>query len=68
MSQIDLNTLVGIYIPQLLALLLVWGSIALLAVKGLPIPDPLLDAGFAILGFYFHSVISQVASRGNANN
>lgn len=58
----------GGYLAQLILLIVVWGSIAYLAVFQHPIPDPLLDAGFIILGSYFHTLATQVSNRPNGNS
>lgn len=47
----------GGFVAQTLIVVIVWSAIAILAVKQVPIPDPLLDAGFVIIGFYFRSVM-----------
>jgi hypothetical protein len=44
----------GGFLAQTILVVLVWGAIAFLAVTQRPIPDALLDAGFVIIGFYFH--------------
>lgn len=53
----------GGFIGQLVLVLLVWGPIAILAVGEKQIPDPLLDAGFIILGFFFQSMVRQAINR-----
>jgi hypothetical protein len=49
----------GGFLAQSLLVMMVWGGICFLAVSQKPIPDPLLDAGFVIVGFYFRSAIVQ---------
>lgn len=48
-------------LAQLLLVILVWGAVAFLALMGRPIPDALLDAGFVIIGFYFHAQVNATA-------
>lgn len=52
----------GGFLAQLILTVLVWGAIAILAVMGRPIPDALLDAGFVIIGFFFHTILTRSAS------
>lgn len=56
----DVSSLVGVILPQVLLVLLIWGPIAYLAANQAPIPDALLDAGFIVLGFYFHAAVNQM--------
>jgi hypothetical protein len=49
----------GGFLAQTILVILVWGGIVFLAVTQHPIPDPLLDAGFVIVGFYFHAVVTK---------
>jgi len=49
----------GGFLAQTLLVAIVWSVIGILAVKQSPIPDPLLDAGFVIIGFYFRSVVTK---------
>lgn len=51
----------GGFLAQTLLVVLVWGAIVVLAVQHDQIPDPLLDAGFVIIGFYFHTVTAKIA-------
>lgn len=55
----------GGFLAQTIIVILVWGTIALLAATGREIPDPFLDAGFVIIGFYFRSVISRTGGNGS---
>ncbi len=55
----------GGFVAQTLLVLLVWGAIAFLAVTQRSIPDALLDAGFVIIGFYFHTVMTKTLGEGN---
>lgn len=48
----------GGFVAQTLLVIIVWTSIGYLAVAGKPLPDPLLDAGFVMIGFYFRSMIA----------
>ena len=57
----------GGFLAQTLLVILVWGAIAFLAVTQRPIPDALLDAGFVIIGFYFHTVMTKTLGEGNRN-
>ncbi len=52
----------GGFLAQTLLVVLVWGGIVFLAVTQHPIPDALLDAGFVIIGFYFHTVMTKTLS------
>jgi len=49
----------GGFLAQTILVILIWTGIVFLAVTGKPIPDPLLDAGFVIVGFYFHTIITK---------
>ncbi len=49
----------GGFLAQTILVILVWGGIVFLAVTQRPIPDALLDAGFVIIGFYFHTVMTK---------
>lgn len=49
----------GGFVAQTILVIMTWGSIVFLAVSRAPIPDPLLDAGFVIIGFYFRSAVAQ---------
>jgi hypothetical protein len=51
----------GGFVAQTLLVLIVWGAIAYLAVSARAIPDPLLDAGFVMVGFYFRSAVAQTS-------
>lgn len=42
-------------LAQLLIILLVWGTVALLLGVNRPVPDALFDAGLIIVGFFFGS-------------
>lgn len=66
-GNVDWTEFVSTYLPQIVLLLLVWGPIAVLAANERPIPDPLLDAGFVILGFYFHTVINGIREYRNTH-
>ena len=52
----------GGFIAQTILVIIIWGAICWLAIRQQPIPDPLLDAGFVIVGFYFRSAIAQTTS------
>ena len=56
----------GGFLAQTLLVILVWGAIAFLAVMQHPIPDALLDAGFVIIGFYFHTVMTKTLGDGSS--
>ncbi len=58
----------GGFLAQTILVILIWGAIAFLAVMQHPIPDPLLDAGFVIIGFYFHTVMTRTLSGANPKN
>ena len=49
----------GGFLAQTILVILIWTGIVFLAVTQRPIPDPLLDAGFVIVGFYFHTVMTK---------
>ena len=49
----------GGFVAQLILVVLVWGAIAIIAVTHNTVPDPLYDAGFVIVGFFFRSAIAQ---------
>ena len=55
----------GGFLAQTILVILVWGGIVFLAVTQHPIPDALLDAGFVIIGFYFHTVMTKTLSDSN---
>lgn len=49
----------GGFLSQTILVIVVWGTIAFLAINRADIPDPLLDAGFVIIGFYFRSAVEE---------
>lgn len=53
----------GGFLAQTLLVLLVWVTIVYLVLSGKSVPDPLFDAGFFILGFYFKSAQTKISSR-----
>ncbi len=55
----------GGFVAQTILVILVWGGIVFLAVTQRPIPDALLDAGFVIIGFYFHTVMTKTLGDGS---
>ncbi len=57
----------GGFLAQTILVILIWGAIAFLAVMQHPIPDALLDAGFVIVGFYFHTVLTRQLGSGSRN-
>lgn len=54
-----LELIEGGFLAQTILVVVIWGSIVFLAVTKAAIPDPLLDAGFVIVGFYFRSAVEQ---------
>jgi uncharacterized membrane protein len=60
-----LELIEGGFLAQTILVVLVWGGIVFLAVTQRPIPDALLDAGFVIVGFYFHTVITRRLGNGS---
>lgn len=51
------------YIAQILLIALVWVPIAFLTVTGKPVPDPLFDAGFMMVGFYFRAALQNGSTK-----
>lgn len=47
---------------QVLLIVLVWGTIAVLLVTRQTPPDPVFDAGFVIVGYYFHAQVEAVTT------
>ncbi len=61
-----LELIEGGFLAQTILVILVWGGIVFLAVTQRPIPDALLDAGFVIIGFYFHTVMTKTLGESSA--
>lgn len=53
----------GGFVGQILLILLVWVPVGVLSIQHEPIPEPLIDAGLVIIGFYFHVIMQGAMNR-----
>lgn len=53
----------GGFIGQAIIASLVWGAIVVLLVMKNPVDDRLYDAGYIILGFFFHVAVTAAQTR-----
>lgn len=54
------------FVAQTILVVLVWGGIVFLAVTQRPVPTVLMDVGLMIVGFYFHTVMTQALRAGRS--
>ena len=56
----------GGFVGQAIIATLVWGGIVIALVRGNPVDDRLYDAGYVVLGYFFHMATVAVSTRNAA--